>query len=72
MDDSSPDALLLQAIGYALPQVENSKISRRSCEGSHLGWSSTLVEGASAALLSARASLKGDGSSCSYLTSLKT
>jgi hypothetical protein len=35
VDDSSPDALLLQAIGYALPQVENSKISRRSCEGSH-------------------------------------
>jgi hypothetical protein len=35
VDDTSPDALLLQAIGYALPQVENSKISRRSCEGSH-------------------------------------
>ena len=35
VDDSSPDALLLQAIGYALPQVENSKISRRSKEGSH-------------------------------------
>ena len=35
VDETSPDALLLQAIGYALPQVENSKISRRSCEGSH-------------------------------------
>ncbi|WP_396170504.1 recombinase family protein [Flavobacterium sp.] len=35
VDTSSPDALLLQAIGFALPQVENSKISRRSCEGSH-------------------------------------
>ncbi len=35
VDDTSPDALLLQAIGYALPQVENSKISRRSKEGSH-------------------------------------
>ncbi|MGO4817070.1 recombinase family protein [Flavobacterium sp. W22_SRS_FP1] len=35
VDNSSPDALLLQAIGYALPQIENAKISRRSCEGSH-------------------------------------
>ncbi len=35
VDDTSPDALLLQAIGYALPQVENSRISRRTLECSH-------------------------------------
>ena len=35
VDDASPDALLLKAIGYALPQMENEKISRRSKEGSH-------------------------------------
>ena len=35
VDDTSPDALLLQAIGYALPQVENSKISRRTLECSN-------------------------------------
>lgn len=35
VDDTSPDALLLKAIGYALPQMENEKISRRSKEGSH-------------------------------------
>ena len=35
VDDTSPEALLLQAIGYALPQVENSKISRRTEECSN-------------------------------------
>ena len=35
VDDASPDALLLKAIGYALPQMENEKLSRRSKEGSH-------------------------------------
>jgi len=45
VDDTSPDALLLQAIGYALPQVENSKISRRSCEGSHKARKSGCLQG---------------------------
>ena len=35
VDDSNPEALLLQAIGFALPEVENRKISKRSKEGSH-------------------------------------
>ncbi len=35
VDDASPDALLLKAISYALPQMENEKLSRRSKEGSH-------------------------------------
>jgi len=35
VDETSPEALLLQAIGYALPQVENSKISRRTEECSN-------------------------------------
>ena len=35
IDVSNPEALLLQAIGFALPEVENRKISKRSKEGSH-------------------------------------
>ena len=35
VDDTNPEALLLQAIGFALPEVENRKISKRSKEGSH-------------------------------------
>ncbi len=35
VDNSNPEALLLQAIGFALPEVENRKISKRSKEGSH-------------------------------------
>ena len=31
IDVSNPEALLLQAIGFALPEVENRKISKRSC-----------------------------------------
>jgi DNA invertase Pin-like site-specific DNA recombinase len=35
IDDTNPEALLLQAISYALPEIENKKISKRSKEGSH-------------------------------------
>ena len=35
VDNDNPEAVLLNAIGYALPQMENEKISRRSKEGSH-------------------------------------
>ena len=35
IDVSNPESLLLQAIGFALPEVENRKISKRSKEGSH-------------------------------------
>ena len=34
VDETNPEALLLQAISYALPEIENKKISRRSREGS--------------------------------------
>ena len=35
IDVSNPDSFLIQAIGFALPEVENRKISKRSIEGSH-------------------------------------
>ena len=35
VDDESSSAVLLKAIGYALPQMENERISRTSREGSH-------------------------------------
>ena len=35
IDETNPEALLLQAISYALPEIENKKISKRSKEGSH-------------------------------------
>ncbi|GGC82939.1 hypothetical protein GCM10011508_07870 [Flavobacterium lutivivi] len=35
MDPSNPDSFLVQAIGFALPEIENRKISKRSKEGSH-------------------------------------
>ena len=33
IDETNPEALLLQAISYALPEIENKKISRRTQEG---------------------------------------
>jgi DNA invertase Pin-like site-specific DNA recombinase len=35
VDVNNPEALLFQAIGFALPEIENRKISKRSKEGTH-------------------------------------
>ena len=35
IDLSNPESLILQAIGFAIPEVENRKTSKRSKEGSH-------------------------------------
>ncbi|WP_335974089.1 recombinase family protein [Gaetbulibacter jejuensis] len=33
VDETNPEAILIQAISYALPEIENKKISRRTQEG---------------------------------------
>jgi site-specific DNA recombinase len=35
IDDSNPESVLLHAIGFALPEIENIKISNRTREGMH-------------------------------------
>ena len=50
VDTSSPESLIIEAINYALPQVENEKLSLRTKEGSYRcrtfgGWTGSPLRG---------------------------